>query len=77
MVAQRAVPHDEFCEISKILTILRLKSSQEQARMAGLHAGAREPCQTLVLHRQLHVHVRIPSNRGVAFELRSAVWLTG
>ena len=53
LVAQREVLHDEFCEISPILETVRLKSSQEQARMAGLHAGEREPRQTSVLHRQL------------------------
>ena len=44
LAAQRLVLHDDFCEISKILATAGLKSSQEQARMAGLHAGAREPC---------------------------------
>ena len=47
LAAQRLVLHDDFCEISNALSTVRLKSSQEQARMAGLHAGAREPCQTL------------------------------
>ena len=44
LAAQRLVLHDEKCEISNALGIVRLKSSQEQARMAGLHAGAPEPC---------------------------------
>ena len=44
LAAQRLVLHDEKCEISNALATVRLKSSQEQARMAGLHAGAREPC---------------------------------
>ena len=44
LAAQRLVLHDEKCEISNALETVRLKSSQEQARMAGLHAGAREPC---------------------------------
>ena len=44
LAAQRLVLHDEKCEISNALSTLGLKSSQEQARMAGLHAGAREPC---------------------------------
>ena len=44
LAAQRLVLHDEKCEISNALATLGLKSSQEQARMAGLHAGAPEPC---------------------------------
>ena len=44
LAAQRLLLHDEKCEISTILETVRLKSSQEQARMAGLHAGAPEPC---------------------------------
>ena len=44
LAAQRLLLHDDFCEIRDILETVRLKSSQEQARMAGLHAGAPEPC---------------------------------
>ena len=44
LAAQRLVLHDEKCEISNALETVGLKSSQEQARMAGLHAGAPEPC---------------------------------